>query len=102
MYRLTVLYGQPTDPAAFRSYYEVVHLPMAAKLPGLQTMRHSLDVAAAEGASAYFAIWEGEFDSVEAMGAAIGSEEGQALIADLPNYASGGAEIIHYAPIQGV
>ncbi|MEV6768762.1 EthD family reductase [Nocardia sp. NPDC051030] len=100
MYRLTVLYPQPADPAAFRSYYESVHLPLTAKLPGLQSMRHSLNIAAAQGDSPYFAIWEGEFDSAEAMAAAMASEEGQALIADLPNYATGGAEIIHYEPLE--
>lgn len=101
MYRLTVLYPPPADPQHFRDYYVSTHLPLAAKLPGLRVMRHSLDVSAVDGDSPYFAIWEGEFDSAADMAAAMASEEGQAVVADVANYASGGAQIIHYAPVRG-
>ncbi|WP_071288199.1 EthD family reductase [Mycolicibacterium llatzerense] len=99
MYRLTVLYPPPRDPVHFREYYLSTHVPLAVKLPGLQSSWYTLDVAAVEGESPVFAIWEGEFESVEAMVAAIGSPEGQAVVADVPNYATGGAQIIHYAPV---
>lgn len=98
MYRLTVLYPQPQDPAHFREYYLSIHLPLTEKLPGVQASRYSLNIAAVEGESPYFAIWEADFESVEAMVAAIGSPEGQAVVADVPNYATGGAQIIHFAP----
>ena len=100
MYRLTVLYPPPTDPDQFNEYYESIHLPLAAKLPGLQSMQYSLNVGAVGGDSPYYAIWEAEFDSVEAMDAAIASPEGQAVVADVPNYATGGAQIIHYAAVS--
>ncbi|ASF06986.1 hypothetical protein NBRGN_072_00320 [Nocardia brasiliensis NBRC 14402] len=96
MYRLTVLYPPPADADHFTSYYLSTHLPLAAKLPGLQSMRYSLEVAAVDGESPYFAVWEAEFDSQAAMGAAITSPEGQAVVADVANYATGGAQIIHY------
>lgn len=102
MYRLTVLYPPPVDPDHFRDYYVSTHLPLAAKLPGLRAMRHSVDVSGIEGASPFFAIWEGEFDSVADMAAALGSEQGQAVVADVPNYATGGAQIIHYPPVLAV
>ncbi len=35
MYRVTVCYGQPTDPAAFDSHYEQVHVPLVRQVPGL-------------------------------------------------------------------
>ena len=101
MYRLTVLYPPPTDPEHFKQYYVSTHLPLAAKLPGLRTMRYSFDVAAVSGPSPYFAIWEGEFDSADAMATALSSEEGQAVAADVPNYATGGAQLLHYAPVDG-
>ncbi|PXY22605.1 EthD family reductase [Prauserella muralis] len=101
MYRLTVLYPPPADPEHFRAYYVGTHLPLAAKLPGLRAMRYSLDVAATEGESPYFAIWEGEFDSAEAMAAAMASDEGRAVAADVPNYATGGAHVVHFAPVEG-
>lgn len=101
MHRLTVLYPPPNDPEHFRSYYVSTHLPLAAKLPGLRAMRYSFEVSAVDGDSPYFAIWEGEFDSAEAMQAALGSPEGQAVSADVPNYATGGAQILHFAPVEG-
>ncbi|MBK1782972.1 EthD family reductase [Prauserella cavernicola] len=100
MYRLTVLYPPPTDPEHFREYYVNTHLPLAATLPGLRAMRYSLDVSAPGGQSPYFAVFEGDFDSYDAMVAALSSEQGQAVNADVPNYATGGVHMIHYAPVQ--
>jgi uncharacterized protein (TIGR02118 family) len=36
------------------------------------------------------------FDSMEAIQAALTSPEGQAVVADLPNFATGGAEVLLY------
>ncbi|MBL1102013.1 EthD family reductase [Streptomyces coffeae] len=96
MHRLTVLYPHPVDPDHFRDYYTSVHLQLAAKLPGMRAMRHSFDVSAVDGESPYFAIWEAEFDSVEAMGKAMESPQGHAVVADVPNYATGGAHVLHF------
>jgi uncharacterized protein (TIGR02118 family) len=35
MYRVTVCYGQPTDPAAFDRHYAEVHAPLVRAVPGL-------------------------------------------------------------------
>lgn len=51
MYRLTVLYAPPAGPDHFRDYYVSTHLPLAAKLPGLRVMRHSVEVSAFQGES---------------------------------------------------
>ena len=93
MHRLLVLYPPPTDPDHFRSYYEDTHLPLAAKLPGLRGYRYSFDVAATGGESPYFCVFEADFDDAAALSAARASPEGQAVRADIPNYATGGAEI---------
>lgn len=91
MHRLLVLYPPPTDPDHFRSYYEDTHLALAAKLPGLRGYRYRFDVAAAEGESPYFCVFEADFDDAAALSAARASPEGQAVRADIPNYATGGA-----------
>ncbi|MHA4854861.1 EthD family reductase [Rhodococcus sp. MSC1_016] len=98
MHKLVVLYPEPTDKAAFRDYYETTHLPLAAKLPGLRDHRYSYDVHGVGGESPYFALFEAAFDSAADMQAALESEQGQAVAADVPNYATGGAQIIHYIP----
>jgi len=48
-------------------------------------------------------VFEGDFDSQADMAAAISSPEGQALLADVPNYATGGAVVVDYEvqPLTG-
>jgi hypothetical protein len=58
MHRLLVLYPPPSDPDHFRSYYEGTHLPLVAQFPGLRGYRYSFDVAAAEGESPYYCVFE--------------------------------------------
>ena len=96
MHRLTVLYPPPADEAHFRDYYVSTHLPLVAKMPGLLQAQYSFDVASLGGGSKYFAVFHADFESAETMAAARGSEAGKAVAADVPNYASGGAEVIHY------
>ncbi|PRI10395.1 EthD family reductase [Leucobacter massiliensis] len=102
MHQLTVLYPAPDDPAAFVAYYESTHLPLAAQLPGLRSWHASTDIQPGpDGAPApYFAIFEAVFDSAEALREAMASPVGQAVAADVPNYASGGAVLIDF-PITG-
>jgi uncharacterized protein (TIGR02118 family) len=96
MHRLTVLYPPPTDPDHFRTYYEQTHLELVAKMPGLRGYRYGFDVAAAEGESPYFCVFEADFDDAAAMRASQESAEGQAVRADVPNYATGGAVVLNY------
>jgi uncharacterized protein (TIGR02118 family) len=96
MHRLLVLYPPPKDPDHFRSYYENTHLPLAAKLPGLRGYRYSFDVAAAEGQSPYFCVFEADFDDAAALSAARASPESQATRADIANYATGGVVVLDY------
>lgn len=103
MHKLLVLYPEPADRDAFVRYYESTHLPLAAKLPGLRTWRYSTAVSPApDGAPApYFAVFEAEFDDAAAFGAAMTSDEGKAVAADVPNYATGGAIVFDYAVSGG-
>ncbi|MDQ2907141.1 MAG: EthD family reductase, partial [Chloroflexota bacterium] len=36
MIQLTVLYGQPQDPAAFDRHYQETHVHVARKMPGVK------------------------------------------------------------------
>jgi uncharacterized protein (TIGR02118 family) len=96
MHRLLVLYPPPADTDHFRNYYEATHIPLVAKMPGLRGYRYGFDVAAGEGASPYFCVFEADFDDAAAMGAARGSTEGQAVSGDVPNYATGGVVVLDY------
>jgi len=92
MHRLLVLYPPPVDPGAFERHYREVHLPLAARLPGASGMSFALGIE--DGP--YFAAFQADFASGEALGAAMGSPEGRAVEADVPNYASGGAIVLTF------
>lgn len=103
MHKLLVLYPEPADRAGFIQYYESTHLPLARKLPGLRSWRYTTEVAPqADGSAApYFAVFEAEFDDVDAFRAAMSSPEGRAVGADVPNYATGGAVVLDYSVNEG-
>ena len=96
MHRLLVLYPPPADPNHFRTYYEETHLGLVAKIPGLRGYRYGFDVTTPEGESPYFCVFEGDFDDAAAMTAGLASTAGQAALADIPNYATGGAVALNY------
>jgi uncharacterized protein (TIGR02118 family) len=96
MIRLTVLYGQPADPAAFDRYYREVHLPLASKMKGLKGWTIGKCQSASPGeASPYYMIVGLYAESREAMEAILNTPEGQAAVADVPNFASGGATFLY-------
>lgn len=99
MHKLVVLYSTPADPDHFRDYYVTKHLPLVTKMPGLLAWRYSFDVEATDGAAPYFAIFEADFADAAAMAASRASQEGRRAAADVANYATGGAVVIHY-PVQ--
>ncbi|WP_024355376.1 EthD family reductase [Leucobacter chironomi] len=96
MHKLTVLYPEPTDRAAFTDYYLSTHLPLCAQLPGVQEITYSLGISE-PGEGPYFAIFQASFADEAALGAALSSPEGRAVEADVPNYATGGAVVFPFA-----
>ena len=95
MFQLTVLYNHPDDPAAFDKHYDEVHIPLARKLPGLQRCTVSRPAAGPDGAQpAYHLVAVLEFADAAAFQAGMGSEEGQAAVADLDNFAGAGATML--------
>ncbi len=94
MVKLTALYGHPKDAKAFEAYYADTHMPLVAKMSGVLRHEKSLVVATPGGeAPPYHRMFEGWFESEEALRAALGSPEGQAVVGDLENFATGGVTI---------
>jgi uncharacterized protein (TIGR02118 family) len=92
--RLTVAYNQPTDAEAFFKYYEEVHTALARAIPGLETFEWSKVVGTATGEPPRYALLaELTFESMETLGAALGSPEGQAAAADVGVFATNGADM---------
>jgi len=94
MHCLTVLYPHPDDEAAFRAYYEAKHVPLAARLPGLK--RYHFAYPEAVGPADVFCIFQAYFDDGAAMGAAMQSEIGQQVAADVQHYSPKGAQVVHF------
>jgi uncharacterized protein (TIGR02118 family) len=91
---LLVQYKTPTDPAAFDKYYAETHVPIAKKIPGLRSYRVSKGaVGTPAGASNIHLVATLTFDSMTSLQAALGSPEAAAATADVPNFASGGADL---------
>jgi uncharacterized protein (TIGR02118 family) len=102
MQRLLMLYPHPVDPNHFRSYFVGTHLGLAAKLPGIKGYRYSFEVADGSETPQYFAVFEADFEDAEALNAALSSPQGQEALADLPNYATGGAVPLMYPVTEPV
>lgn len=95
MTRLTVLYGHPDDPTEFDRYYREVHIPIARKMQGLKGWTIGKCQSAVPGEKpAYYMIVGLYADSREAMEAILESPEGQATIADVPKFATGGVTFL--------
>jgi uncharacterized protein (TIGR02118 family) len=89
-----VHYGAPTDPAHFEDYFVSTHAAIAGRMPGARSFEYGKAVSNLDGSPTdTFWIATLTFDSMEAMQAALASPEGQATIADMSNYASGGATV---------
>jgi uncharacterized protein (TIGR02118 family) len=97
MAKLVVQYKKPADAAAFDAYYFGTHVPLAKKIPGLRTYEvNAGPVGTPQGPSSLHLIATLTFDSMEAIGQAFASKEGQAAAADVGNFAQAGVEMLMF------
>ncbi len=96
MTKLIILYGQPADPAAFEDYYLNRHIPYATThMPGVRGAENVRVISTAEGGPApYYRVSQLSYDSVADLRAGIASDDGRSTIADLANFATGGATLL--------
>jgi uncharacterized protein (TIGR02118 family) len=94
MVKAVVLYGPPEDPDAFERYYAGTHTALAKAIPGLQRFEAAQGIATPDGSAVpYQRIAELTFEDMDALQAGLGSEQGQAAVNDIPNFATGGVTI---------
>lgn len=99
MHCLTVTYAAPDDAAHFKTYYINTHIPLARSLPGLLSSDYGFPQPMRGPAP--FCVFHAYFEDEAAMEAALKSEIGARVAADVPNYSPSGASLSHY-PVQGV
>jgi len=95
MMKVTVLYGHPTSSDEFEKYYRGTHLPLAAKMKGVARIELTKFVAGPDGGKpAFYRMAELYFTTQAQMDQSLGSHEGQATVADLPKFATGGVTVV--------
>jgi uncharacterized protein (TIGR02118 family) len=95
MYRLSVLYGVPTDPRAFDEYYRNLHIPIARRMRGLSRWTITPILLPADGSTVpYHMIADLYAPSREHMQEILDSPEGKAAREDLDNFVTGGATFL--------
>jgi len=95
MARVVVQYKTPKDTAAFDRHYFEKHVPLAKKIPGLRKYEvNKGPIMTPQGPSGLHLIAILHFDDVAALQKGMGSPEGQAAGADVPTFATGGADVL--------
>ncbi len=95
MIKVTLLYGHPKDPQEFERYYAEKHLPLAAKMKGVVRLELTRFGPGTDGSKpAYYRMAELYFPTEVQMQSMLSSPEGQAAVADLPNFATGGVTML--------
>jgi uncharacterized protein (TIGR02118 family) len=92
--KLVVLDTQPDDADAFDQHYAGTHMPLVAKVPGLQRTETGRVRAAIDGGEkTYYRITELYFADQAALQAGFGSAEGKATAADYQKIAPAGSRM---------
>lgn len=95
MMKITVLYDHPNNPDEFEKYYEGTHLPLAAKMKGVDRLELTKFLSAPDGGKpAFYRMAELYFTTQEQMEQTLESAEGQATVADLQNFAAGAFTVL--------
>ncbi len=95
MIKATLLYKHPTDPEAFEKYYQETHLPIAANMKDVEKLELTKFLSTQDaGKPEYYRMAELYFTDPMKMQSSMASPEGQAAVADLPNFATGGVTIL--------
>lgn len=95
MVRLTILYGQPDDPAEFDRYYWNDHMPLAKKMKGwLRWTVEPVVPVSGEPLPPYHMVVGLYAQSREEMERILATPEARAATADVPNFATGGSTFL--------
>jgi|HubBroStandDraft_6_1064221.scaffolds.fasta_scaffold1373314_1 uncharacterized protein (TIGR02118 family) len=90
MYRVIVCYGQPTDTAAFDSYYAQTHAPLVRQVPGLSGFSGGRCRSLDRSDPAYYYVANLDFATEADYRTGLGSPEMGKAGADVANFATGG------------
>jgi uncharacterized protein (TIGR02118 family) len=102
MYRITVCYGKPADPAAFDRHYAEVHIPLARQIPGLVAFTAGHCAALDQSEPAFYWVATLDFASEGDLRRALASAEMGKAVADVPNFATGSVTMFSQQLVDGL
>jgi uncharacterized protein (TIGR02118 family) len=95
MFKITVLYNTPENPAAFDAYYKEKHIPLVDQIEGVLKFEITKIHRGPGGSpSDHYLMAELYFRNEDQMQEAMSSPEGQATVDDLNHFATGGVTIL--------
>ena len=95
MIQVTTLYNHPQDPTAFDEHYQTVHIPLVKKLLGIKGFTTAKPTSLNPNESSpYYLITNLYFEDMGTLQTALQSPEGQAMVSDIPNFATGGVSLL--------
>jgi uncharacterized protein (TIGR02118 family) len=93
--KVTVLYGEPKDPAAFEKYYLGNHMPMVYALKEIKHSEISMGLPGPDGKPpAFYRVAEIWFDNPEHMKQVTAMPEWKKIVDDVPNFATGTVAVV--------
>jgi uncharacterized protein (TIGR02118 family) len=95
--KITEIFDNPTDPAAFEQAYAATHLDLVRALPGLRRLEAAKVWPKEDGsATPAYRIVDLYFDDYDAASAAVTTPEAGAWFTDLQALATGGVRVVFF------
>lgn len=93
--KLTVIYGNPTDPAAFEKHYNEVHVPLVGKMPNVLRVETAKVFPPEDGSpTPKYRTAELYFADYDTACAALATPEGMATAQDAMEIGTGGVDFL--------
>ncbi|MCI4680727.1 EthD family reductase [Rhodoblastus acidophilus] len=93
--KITVLYGQPKDPAAFEQYYAETHLPLVDEVDDLGPVELSMGLPGPDGSPPeFYRMAELWFENEDHLQSVTATAEWKRVVEDVPKFATGGAKVL--------
>lgn len=93
MYDVLVVYGKPSDEAAFDAYFEGRHIALVAQLPAVQDF--AWGKVERDGPDNPYLVARLTYASKDDAEASLASDIGSAAVADVENFADGGLDVLY-------
>ncbi len=93
--KLTVVYDNPKDPSAFEAHYKSVHVPLAAKIPGVKRSEFAKVFPKEDGTpTPAYRTADLYFDDYASAVKALSTPEAAETVADAQKLATGGVRFL--------